>query len=171
MSTKPEKSGATPAQPQDQPRTPGDQSAEPEAAQYAAHIGSRKLARDNPSIHDLDQASLDPSRHYRWVFRGQNGTRVTRAKLHGFRVERTEGGVKTLAEVDSSGNGDIVIGDTVLMSRSKARHEESRRKLHKYNEDRLATVTSETERKAKETAGGVGLITDKDIGGSWREEP
>lgn len=151
-------------------RPPGDA---PSDAGPVASIKAHDRRRDNPSIHDLDESTMDPTRHYRWVYRGGDGLKVARAKLRGYRTEKlTKGGVRPIAEVDSAGDGAIVIGDTVLMSCPKTRHETSRQKLHQHNEARLAATTAALEEKARQTLPSgtpVQLITDPDSGGRWRD--
>jgi hypothetical protein len=96
---------------------------------------------------DLDESTMDPNRHYRWVHRPS----VYRKKAKGYVVETLEGGVKPLVDVDEkSPDGAIIVGDCILMSKPKVAYEKSVARKFKRNEDMLAATTAQTEEMARE---------------------
>lgn len=129
----------------------------------------RDRKRNDADFLLLDESSLDPNRHYRWVRLDENSTAVARRRRQGYRVERRhkQGGPKTLAEPDSRADDAIVIGDLILMSCPKAVAEQRREDTRRRTEQLKASTTAETERAAKEK--GIQVIKDPDHG-SIRQE-
>ena len=103
----------------------------------------------------------DPKRHYRWV--RNNPTNITRLKLRGYRLEsQTKGGVKTVVESDSHGDGAIARGDLILMSCPRELAEERIRTKFARSEALLASTTAATKEAARDK--GITVIPDSDHG-------
>lgn len=111
---------------------------------------------------ELDQKTLKPERHYRWVRcrKDEHMSSVTKHKLKGYELETEQGGVKTIVEPDKRPDGVIGIGDLVLMSCPKEIHEERTRDRKSRQEAMLANTSAETERMAREK--GIKVIKDPD---------
>lgn len=113
----------------------------------------------------LDEASKDKNRHYRWVRVDHTNSSVVKHKLKGYEPELKGGSVRTLAETDDRGEGDsdespIIIGDLMLMSCPVEDFERRVLERKKRTDDLLESTTAETERRAKEK--GIKLIQDPD---------
>src|SRR4051812_16762042 len=83
---------------------------ENEAAQEA-HVDAATFARKRLSadILGLVPGSMKKDRHYRWV--RNDSQAITKAKLYGYEVELSKGGVRTIVEQDRAGDGAIRRGD------------------------------------------------------------
>lgn len=127
----------------------------------APDVTVKPRKRQDANILDLDQSSLDPAKHYRWVRcrKDEYMQSVQKHKLRGYQLEK-KGGVKTVVEPDDRPDGIIAIGDLVLMSCPKERHEERRREIHQRTETMLASTSATTEQMAKEK--GIEIIKDRD---------
>lgn len=132
---------------------------EPRKASENVTVKSRN--RRDAQLLDLDEKTLDPSRHYRWVRcrADEHLQSVTKHKLRGYTLETTEGGVKTIAEADKRPDGVIAIGDVVLMSCPKGEHEQQVRARQAHTEQLLASTSATTKEMAKEK--GIKLIEDE----------
>lgn len=115
----------------------------------------------------LDERTLDPARHYRWVRADAHNNSVVQHKLKGYRLEEKGKGVETLATPDSRGDSVIAIGDVILMSCPKEDFERRMRESYHRREGILASTTAETERMAEEK--GIKLIQDADHNKERRE--
>jgi hypothetical protein len=127
-------------------------------------INVKERKRQDRSFLDLDQTTLKPDRHYRWVrvSKEEHMMQVTKHKLRNYQLETKKGGVKTLAETDNRPDDVIAIGDLVLMSCPKLDHEQRVRDRQSRTEALLASTSAETERMAKEK--GISIIKDADHG-------
>lgn len=138
----------------------------PQAAKQVAPIARAVVKREDlQSIQQLDPATMDPNRHYRWVrtvARDDDGSISVRQKqLLGYEIERIrEGGPMTIAKPDSTADGSIRMGDLVLMSCPKAlRQERETESLH-FNEKRLG-ANSENYRASVKGQRGAKLVGDE----------
>lgn len=138
----------------------------PPAAKQVAPIARAVVKREDLlSLQQLDQNTLDPNRHYRWVrttAKDDDGSISVRQKqLMGYEIERDrEGGPKTLVKPDSTGDGSIRMGDLVLMSCPKAlRQEREAEHLH-FNEKRLG-ANSETYKARVKGQRGAKLVGEE----------
>jgi hypothetical protein len=127
-----------------------------------ATVGLRRL--DLLSIQELDPATLDPDRHYRWVNAvNQNGISIARHKRASYVVETyRQGGPKPIAQPDDITDGTIRMGDLILMSCPKTLRQERQVALHKVNEQRLTMNTAMTKEQARKM--GVKFIQDEQTG-------
>jgi hypothetical protein len=119
--------------------------------------------RQDLGLLDLIEETKDPSRIYRWVRcrADENMTSVARSKFHGYSVEyQKEGGVRTVAEIDSRPDKAIVIGDLILMSRSLVDHQNDQDDQFRRREAVLNSLSAETEEMAKDK--GISIIKDTD---------
>lgn len=125
-------------------------------------VSVKSRNRRDMQLLDLDQRTLKPDRHYRWVRtrKDEHMQSVTKHKLKGYELETTKGGVKTLVEPDKRPDDVIAIGDLVLMSCPIGLHEERKRERKSRTESLLASTSAETERMAKEK--GITVIKDPD---------
>lgn len=137
----------------------------PTKRQVAPISGTAVKRQDLMSVQQLVEESKDPNRHYRWVrttARDDDGSVSVRQKQQlGYEIERhAEGGVRTVAKADSTGDGSIRMGDLVLMSCPKAlRQERETENLH-FNEKRLG-ANSETLRGRVQGQRGAKLVGDE----------
>ena len=116
--------------------------------------------RNDAAFLELDDESLDPSRHYRWVRADKNNSSVVRHRLLGYELETTGGTVRTTATPDSRGDSAIAIGDVVLMSCPVESFEKRQLESFRRREEILVSTSAETEKRAKEK--GIVLIHDED---------
>jgi hypothetical protein len=113
----------------------------------------------------LDPNSLDPNKAYRVVRIDKDNRSVLRKKLRGFTIETyRDGGPKLLEGIslEKRGDGAIVIGDGVLMSRPRALEERKRAERFKMNEELLAATTAHVQAEAD--AKGFRLVADPEHG-------
>lgn len=123
----------------------------------ASRVSVQGNAHKDPSFMDLDPSSTDPNREYRWVRRPS----VYRKKAKGYVVETEEGGVRTLVELEEkTPDGAIIVGDCILMSKPKVAYQEGRARLHKRNEEMLASTTAQTKEMAREK--GVTILDESE---------
>lgn len=161
------------ADPKGPPETPANTSAgnippvnPPLATREVAPIARAVVSRqDLRSIQQLDPRTLDPNRHYRWVrtvARDDDGSISVRQKeMIGYEIERDrEGGPKTMAKSDKTGDGSIRMGDLVLMSCPKVlRQGRETENLH-FNERRIS-ANSENLRSRVKGQRGAKLVGDE----------
>lgn len=89
----------------------------------------------------LDQKTLDPNQHYRWV--ANNRQQISRRMTQGYRlVSRKEDKVKVLVDNDGSPDDHIYFGDSVLMCCAKSLVQERRRRTSAVAEGRLSSPVS-----------------------------
>lgn len=124
-------------------------------------IGEEDLA----DMQVLDQKSLDPNRHYRAI--RADDVAIAKARRRGYEPETIkEGGVRLLVSQPTGGDGMIRMGDRILMSCPKAKHDARQRAKQKRSAERLGSVQEKTRESAKrlEEATGhkVTVITDKE---------
>ena len=114
--------------------------------------------RDVQLSHILDESTLDPRMHYRFI--QVRSKRVSQAKRMGYvTVDRDEHGVRTLAGDDQDdGSGAIVDGDTVLMMIPKDRHERRRRDSQRKRISRLRSADRRFRQLAEES--GIRVAED-----------
>lgn len=141
---------------------PGQPGKLPPGPNVARRVSVTSRNRKDPQLLDLDPSTLKPDRHYRWVrSRGdESHMSVTKHKLRGYQVEKTEGGVKTLAEQEERPDKVIAIGDLILMSCPKDVHERRQEEKRARREALISSTTAETEQMARDK--GVELIKDPD---------
>jgi hypothetical protein len=128
----------------------------------APAIGVKDRKHEDASFLELDEETMDPTRHYRWVRRGANDSSIVRHKQLGYELEERGGEVRTKATPDNAGDTTIVIGDVVLMSCPVEVYDARVKKQFARREEILASTSAETERRAKEK--GIKLIQDADHG-------
>lgn len=121
--------------------------------------------QDLLSLQQLDERTKDPNRHYRWVRTTQKDDdgsfAVTQKKQLGYEIEhQREGGVRTLATPDKTGDGSIRMGDLVLMSCPKALRQEREQDNLIFNERRLGT-NSETFKDKTRRQRGAKLVGEE----------
>jgi len=104
--------------------------------------------------------SCDPSREYRWVRSraDEYHSGVSKARRKGYRLEKRQGGVKTVVESDDRADDVIAIGDLVLMSAPKDLVRKRRDDRFRQQEAVLASASAETEQMAKDK--GVRILKD-----------
>lgn len=141
-----------------------------EPIKTAPRVLVKARSHKDPQMLDLDQGSLDPNRHYRWVrSRGdESHMAVTKHKLRGYQVETLkEGGPKPVVELESRPDKVIAIGDLILMSCPKEVHEKRQTARKARTEALLASTSAQTEQMAKEK--GVVIVKDPDHGKTTQE--
>lgn len=121
--------------------------------------------QDLLSVQQLDERTMDPNRHYRWVRTtvkdDDNSFAVTQKQRLGYEIEiAREGGVRTIAQPDKTGDGSIRMGDLVLMSCPKALRQDRVQDNLIFNERRLGT-NSETFKEKTKRQRGAKLIGDE----------
>ena len=121
--------------------------------------------QDLLSVQQLDPRTVDPNRHYRWVRTtmkdDDQSFAVTQKQRLGYEVEKIrEGGVRTIAQPDKTGDGSIRMGDLVLMSCPKALRQARVQDNLIFNERRLGT-NSETFKSKTRNQRGAKLIGDE----------
>ncbi len=125
-------------------------------------VGVKDRKHEDATFLELEDETMDPEKHYRWVRADANNSSVVRHKVLGYELETKEGDVKTKATPDNRGDSAIAIGDLVLMSCPKDVFEARQKRNFARREEILASTTAETERRAKEK--GITLIHDSDHG-------
>lgn len=123
-------------------------------------IGVKDRKHEDATFLELEDDTMDPERHYRWVRADSNNSSVVRHKVLGYQLETKEGEVKTKATPDDRGDSAIAIGDLVLMSCPKEVYEDRQRRNFSRREEILASTAAETKQRAKEK--GIKLIEDAD---------
>lgn len=104
--------------------------------------------RDVNSLLELDESTLDPTRHYRWVRRAPLA--VGKAKMKGYEVVHAESGVRTLAGfLDDAGDGTMVIGDVLLMSCPVDQWRARKRAQQKFANARLSAPAKQFKKNAR----------------------
>lgn len=126
-------------------------------------IGVKDRKHEDVTFLQLEDDTMDPERHYRWVRTDANNSSVTRHKVLGYELETKEGDVKTKATPDNRGDSAITIGDLVLMSCPKEVYDDRVRRKFTMREEILNSTAAETERRAKEK--GVKILKDDDSHG------
>lgn len=121
--------------------------------------------QDLLSVQQLDERTMDPNRHYRWVRTTQKDDdgsfAVTQKQRLGYEIEKLrDGGVRTIAQPDKTGDGSIRMGDLVLMSCPKALRQERVQDNLIFNERRLGT-NSETFKEKTRRQRGAKIIGDE----------
>jgi hypothetical protein len=118
---------------------------------------------DSSEMLVLDEELLDPTRHYRFVHEGQQ--RQARLRAAGYTpVLRSDvdGELLQLDEKGGSAEDLIRVGDTILMSCPKDRHESRRNQIEEMTKARLSVPEGQFRRKAQSRAVNV---TDKSMKG------
>lgn len=121
---------------------------------------SEKSHRD-PDFLALDESTLNPSRHYRWVRcrSDEHMMAVTKTKLIGYSVETIrEGGPRALTDTDERPDKVIAVGDLILMSCPQALFDKRQAAQSAKTEGLLASTSAATEQRAKEL--GIKVIKD-----------
>lgn len=128
----------------------------------ASSVGIRPRSHNNPGMLDLDQSTLQPGFHYRWVRcrADEHGSTIIKRKLQGYKPVTTEEGVVTLAEPDKRPDKVIGIGDMILMKCPAHLVETRRLERRQLNEARMNATTAVTKQAAKEK--GVRVIEDSE---------
>lgn len=104
--------------------------------------------RDVQSLLELDQATLDPTRHYRWI--RESPLKVGKAKMRGYEVVHQDDGVQTLAGfLDDAGDGIMRIGDVILMSCPLKGYRTRKRAQQKFANARLAAPAKQFKKNAR----------------------
>lgn len=108
---------------------------------------------DIASLQQLDESTLDPNKHYRWV--RADPLRIGRARMKGYTIVEKDTGVMTMAQyIDPTTDGSIRIMDTILMACDQ--QEWLRRKdgrtgtEHRFSEKRLTAPKKQFKRRARE---------------------
>jgi hypothetical protein len=98
----------------------------------------------------LDQETLDPKFHYRFI--QERPTSVARAKLKGYRVVKTdEDKVKTVYDQEDETPQNIIKhGDRILMKVPKAKHKSNRKEVSDQANQRLLSANQKVRQKARE---------------------
>lgn len=114
--------------------------------------------RDVQSMLDLEPDSMDPNFVYKFV--KDSPIRIARHKMRGYRPVTQDEGVKTLVDCDSTVDGAIRVGDTILMKCPRERVEARQKKLVDLANARLGLPQRKVEENAKRF--GVRVIHDKE---------
>lgn len=113
----------------------------------------------------IDRSALNPEtmkadRHYHWFRRDSESLSDMRSKGYTLENLNEEGSARPVIDYEKTPEGHIVQGDLILASCPKALFEESRKELHRFQEDQLNSTTAETEEQAR--AKGVSIIREKE---------
>lgn len=105
--------------------------------------------REVSTLLELDPATMDPVRHYRWV--RSHPLQVGKARMRGYSVEeKREGGVRTLAGfLDETGDSTMRVGDVILMSCDLKEYRKRKRVQLKTAESRLSAPAKQFKRNAR----------------------
>jgi len=123
-----------------------------------ADVSSREDPQDALT---LDEETLDPGLHYRFV----HPRNLAKRKAQGYEVVlRSETGVKLMSDEESVKTADDLVrfGNTILMSCAISKYNERRIKQSKLSAARLGAGESEFQQGAKRR--GVRTITEKGEG-------
>ncbi len=113
---------------------------------------------DLQSVLELDEQTLQPGMHYRFV--QDHPLRVARHRMKGYVPVTKEEGVRTLVDTGDSPDGIVRVGDTILMKCDKSSVAARRKEQTDRSEARLNSYRV----KAKEQINRAGLtfIEDKE---------
>lgn len=104
--------------------------------------------RDINSLLELDEETLDPEMHYRWVREAPRS--MGNAKLKGYQIVNKEDGPKTRAGyLDDTGDGSMRIGDTILMACPRSMRRAREVKQRRFTESRLKAPRKQFSKSAK----------------------
>lgn len=104
--------------------------------------------RDAQDVQILDEGTLDPNMHYRWVREDANNIASKRTK--GYRFVTDADGVKTLMEQeDRKADGYLRIGDLILMCCEKQRYLQREEVVRNTTERRLGAPEAQFEAEAR----------------------
>lgn len=104
--------------------------------------------REVSTLLELDTSTTDPNKHYHW-FR-ENALRVGKAKMRGYTIVHESDGVKTLAGyTDSSADGIMRVGDTILMCCDLEEWRKRKRLQTRTAESRLSAPAKQFKRNAR----------------------
>lgn len=131
-------------------------------------VETRSRNRDDVSFLELEDETMDETRHYRWVRADKNNNSVVRHKMKGYEVESRNNGVQTKATPDERGDSVIAMGDLILMSCPVEVYEKRQRKEFAKREQVLVSTSEEAEERARMK--GITLIQDKDHNTSSEEK-
>lgn len=111
--------------------------------------GSLEDLGDAQEMIGLEEDSLDPEMHYRFVSERQ--ARQARHRALGYRpVSRSEDGVKlTTDSTDGAAEDLIRVGDTILMCTPKTKYEGRRNRIDSVARARLEAPEGQFRKKAK----------------------
>jgi hypothetical protein len=104
--------------------------------------------RQVENLLQLDEETLDPELHYRWVT--EHPLKIARARMKHYEFVHQDTGVKTLAGfIDSREDGIIRIGDVILMACPKGEFVARKKGQRKFAENRLSAPASQFRKQAK----------------------
>ena len=104
--------------------------------------------RQVETLLQLDESTLNPEMHYRWVT--EHPLKIARAKMKHYEIVHQDSGVRTLAGyIDSSEDGIIRIGDVILMACPKGEFVARKKGQRKFAENRLSAPASQFRKQAK----------------------
>jgi hypothetical protein len=99
----------------------------------------------------LDEETLDPNMHYRFI--QERPTSISRAKLKGYRLVRpSETDVRTLYDQEDQPGEDIIKhGDRILMAIPKSKHHRNRRDISEMTLRRLQSNDQKVRELARQS--------------------
>lgn len=104
--------------------------------------------RDVNSLLQLDESTMDPSKHYRWV--REAPLAVGKAKMKNYVLVHRDDGVKTMAGYsDDSGDGIMRIGDVILMCCPLEEWRTRKREQLHFANSRLSAPAKQFKKNAK----------------------
>lgn len=125
------------------------------------NVDVRNLEHDNiQTLLELDPATMDPNKHYRWV--RAEARKLGNAKIKGYTIEYKEkGGVQTRAGyMDDTADGSIRVQDVVLMSCDISSWRGRKRSQVKQSNKRLSAPKSNFKKNAR--ARRVRILNEED---------
>lgn len=119
----------------------------------------------------VDQSTLDPNRHYRFV--QDRPTNVAKKKMRGYRVEsRKDSKIRTLVELEQTADDTIRVADQILMSCPKEGYERRRQQLARLAAARLGSTTQRLkEQIARAQAAGANVQVTEEFTDRGPREP
>lgn len=119
-------------------------------------------AHQDPEMLGLDEKTLQPGWHYRWVRsrKEEHGQSVTKHRMKGYTLVKKEEGVATNVDTDDRPDGAVAVGDLVLMKCPQALHDKRAHARRQHTEAQLASTSAVTRQMAKEK--GVEIIADRE---------
>lgn len=119
----------------------------------------------------VDQSTLDPNRHYRFV--QDRSANVAKKKIRGYRIEsRSQSGIRTLVDLEQTADDTIRVADQILMSCPKEGFLRRRQQLAHLAEARLGSTTQRLkERVAQAQASGANVqVTEEYVDRGPKEQ-